>query len=368
MNTKNLSTSFTGVLLVNVGTPDAPTTKSVRKYLKEFLWDKRVVDIFWLFRLLLLYLIILPIRSKRSAKLYKKIWTKEGSPLLTWSKKCKSALSKKLGNNYVVEIGMGYGTPSLKDGIDSLIKQNIDHLIIIPLFPQYASSTTGSVIENSAKYLNTKWHIPTYTFAKPFFQNHYFIEAWKERLLENLETIKPDFILFSYHGLPVRHLKKSAKEMGYSTCQKNLDPVVESRNDNQKLPDHNAKCCNSFCRGNFFCYRAQCFETTKLIAKATNLSENQFMSSFQSRFGKDEWINPQTQNILPELFAKGIRKLAVVCPGFVADCLETLEEIEIRLQEEWLALGGTELVLIKSLNDNHNWILCLEEIIHTNNG
>lgn len=361
MNTKKLSTSFrvfnqgnkhsTGVLLVNVGTPDAPNKKSVRKYLKEFLRDKRVVDIFWLFRFLLLYLVILPIRSKKSAKLYQKIWTSEGSPLLIWSKKCKSKLKTQLGNHYHVEIAMGYGNPSLKHGIDSLLKQNIEHIILIPLFPQYAASTTGSVIENATKYLNTKWHIPTYSIAKPFFQNDYFIQAWKERIVENLQKSNPDFILFSYHGLPVKHLKKSANEREHSSCQYGKTQT---------------QCCDVLSKTNFFCYRAQCFETTKLIAKASHLESHQFMSSFQSRFGRNEWIIPHTQNILPELHAKGIRKLSVACPGFVVDCLETLEEIDIRLKEEWLKLGGTELVLIKSLNDNPVWIACLEEMIREN--
>lgn len=342
MNKKNLSI---GVLLINLGTPDAPTPKAVRRYLAEFLWDKRILDIFWLLRLFLLYFIILPIRSKRSAKLYKKIWTAEGSPLLALTEKCQTKVANELGSNYSVQVAMRYGNPSIKNAVDTFIKQNINHLVIVPLFPQYASGTTGSVIEATSKHLNSKWHIPTYSFVKPFFQNQYFIEAFKNLIVENQKTFNPDFILFSYHGLPLRHLEKAATEYENTSCVKTKT------------------CCGTFGAHNHFCYRAQCLETTRLLAQACELLPDQFTTSFQSRFGKDTWTTPDTKKILTTLKAQGVRRLSVVCPGFVADCLETLEEIGIQLRAQWLEYGGENFSLIRSLNDDDLWIQCLKDII-----
>ncbi len=346
MNKKKLSR---GVLLINVGTPNAPTTKSVRKYLKEFLSDKRIIDIFWLFRLLLVYFIILPIRSKKSAILYKNIWTAEGSPLLKWTKVTKEKLQEELGSEYKVSFAMGYGQPSIPNELNKFYKDNIQDLTIVPLFPQYAASTTGSVIEGVSKQLSKNWHILPYRFVGPFFQNSYFIAAQKDRLLPVLEEKKPDFILFSYHGLPIRHLQKSNEKFEQTNC-------LASKS-----------CCENYTEKNHFCYKAQCYETTKLIAEECSLMPDHYMTAFQSRFGRDKWTTPDTQNILGSLREKGISKLVVVCPGFVADCLETLEEIELRLAESWHELGGTELVLVESLNDNKNWIYCLKDIICNEN-
>jgi len=344
MNKKTLSR---GVLLINVGTPDLPTTKSVRIYLKQFLSDKRIIDIFWLFRFLIVRCFILPIRSKKSAKLYKNIWTEEGSPLLSFSKQCAQKLSDELGEEYKVAIAMGYGNPSLDAGLKELQKNSVEHITFVPLFPQYAASTTGSVIEAISKKMSQNWHIPTYNIVKPFFQNSHFIAAQTERILAVLKDKKPDFFLFSYHGLPIRHLEKSKNYFPNSTC----------------LSQSN--CCESLKKSNHFCYRAQCFETTRLIVESAQLSKEQYCVAFQSRFGKSKWTQPDTQDLLVDLYKSGIRRLVVVCPGFVVDCLETLEEIGIRLKEDWLALGGSELILLESLNDNQNWILCLKDLIQT---
>lgn len=344
MKKKNLST---GVLLINLGTPDSPTPQSVRRYLAEFLWDKRIIDIFWLLRLFLLYCIILPIRSKRSAKLYQKIWTTKGSPLLVFAEQCKLKLAHALGEDYHVHIAMRYGNPSIASGIDYLLKQNIDHLIIVPLFPQYAAGTTGSVIEKVSTHLNTKWHIPTYSFTRPFFNHPLFIKGLQNRILQNQKEFKPDFILFSYHGLPVRHLKKTADTYNNKYCLKS------------KI------CCNKYCSDNHFCYRAQCFETTRLVAEACNLESHQFATAFQSRFGKDTWTTPDTKKILSLLKEQGVQRLSVICPSFVADCLETLEEINIQLRADWFSLGGSDFSLIPALNSDEIWIECLKSNIHT---
>jgi protoporphyrin/coproporphyrin ferrochelatase len=314
----------TGVLLINTGSPDAPTPKAVGKYLKEFLSDPRVIDIPALWRWLLVWLIV-PRRSHTSAKAYAKIWT-TGSPLIAHSRAVEQKVAALLGSKYIVKIGMRYGQPSIAQALEEL--QTVKELIVLPLFPQYASAATGSAVEEVYKHLNQLWNIPPVKVLGAFYDNADFITA----VSDNLRNAAPyDFVLFSYHGLPERHVKKS-----------------ETLHCNRQLP------CPSIGPQNAFCYRAQCFATTQRIAKTLQL--NHYQVAFQSRLGRTPWIKPYTDKVLPELYQQGFRRLAVVCPSFVADCLETLEEVGMRLQTQWLQLGGESLKLVPCVNDHPQWI------------
>lgn len=327
----------TGVLLVNVGTPDAPETKAVRRYLKEFLSDPRVIDIPAVIRYLLLRCIILPFRSPKSAHAYKSIWLPEkGSPLLMHSKQLATAVSKILGERYLVEVSMRYQKPSLNEAIAKLNAAGVSRIIVFPLFPQYSSAATGTVFEKISTIINKLWNIPQLIYIPPFYHDPLFIESYTQVAQKFLTSYAADFVLFSYHGLPERHVKKSDLSQGKHCLQKE-------------------NCCDKIEKENQFCYRAQCFATTRLLAKNLKLSPEKYATSFQSRLGRDPWIKPYTDILLPELANKGYKKIAVLCPAFVADCLETLEEIQMRAKEQWLELGGEDLKLIPSLNAEPQW-------------
>jgi ferrochelatase len=315
-----------GVLLVNLGTPDSFQKKDVRQYLKEFLSDKRVIDIPFIFRMLLLYLFILPFRPKKSAEAYKKIWFKEGSPLSVYGKQLTQKVQVNLGEKYIVELAMRYQNPSLKNAIQNLMKQNVSQITVFPLFPQYASAASGSALEKFYEEIKIYWNVVPSTVIPAFYIHPLFINCFANRILEAFNNFKADYTLFSYHGLPERHIIKSGG-------------------------DEN------------FCYQKQCFATTNAIASQLNLKENEYSNSFQSRLGRTKWIEPYTDVVLPELAKKGVKKLAVVCPAFVADCLETLEEIAIRAREQWLEVGGEDLVLVPSLNAQDDWANAVAQIV-----
>ena len=315
-----------GVLLINLGTPNSYEKKDVRKYLQEFLMDKRVIDIPWLWRVLLLYLIILPFRTKNSAKAYKKVWFKGGSPLFVYSQNLAHKVQACLGEDYSVELAMRYQNPSIHNAIKNLMSQKVSHIIVFPLFPQYASAASGSALEKVYDELKNYWNVVPTTIIPSFYKNELFINCFVNRIKETLTNFKADYVLFSYHGLPERHILKSGG-------------------------DEN------------FCYKTHCFQTTNAIVKKLDLKNNMVENSFQSRLGRTKWIEPYTDLVLPELAKNGVKKLAVVCPAFVADCLETLEEIAIRAKEQWKLLGGEELVLVPSLNAQDDWVNSVSEII-----
>ncbi len=323
-----------GLLLINLGTPDNPSISAVRRYLGEFLADKRVIDLPAPLRYLLLYTIILPFRSKQSAHAYQTIWTADGSPLLFHSQNLATKLQNRLGAQCRVALGMCYGKPSIQQALSQL--QKCETITVLPLYPQYSSAATGSAIEKVLQLLSTQITLPSMNVIRDFHSHPSYINA-------QAELIKPyitnyDYILFSYHGVPERHvIKGGCKDI----CIGNCPPPSLSNNA---------------------CYRAQCFNTTSLIAKMLKLSDQQHSTSFQSRLGKTAWINPYTDKILPSLIAKGVKRLAIVCPSFVADCLETLEEISIRLKEEWMTIGGEQLTLIPCLNDSEAWVEALIDI------
>lgn len=314
-----------GLLLINLGTPDNSHTPAVIRYLCEFLADKRVVDLPAPIRYLLLYGLILPFRSLRTAHAYQAIWTPEGSPLLLNGQKLVNKLQDRLGENCNVALGMRYGKPTIKKALNQL--QHCETITILPLFPQYSSAASGSSIEKALQVLSSQTIIPSVKVIRDFHSQPSFIEAQAE-LIKSHDT-DHDFLLFSYHGLPENHLLKSGCKQ---ICVADCPPT------------------------SLTCYRAQCLQTSALIAKTLGLNIQQYESSFQSRLGKTPWIKPYTDEVLIDLIARGIRHLAIVCPSFVADCLETLEEIGIRTRQQWMSLGGKQLTLIPCLNDSETWV------------
>ena len=338
-----ISKTQSGILLINLGTPDTPHTREVRIFLRELLSCKRVLDINPVWRWLLVNFVILPFRSRKSAKAYRKIWLEDGSPLLVYSQKLKNALGEQLSEEKIpVELGMQCGRPSLKSAMDRLRKQGCDRIIVLPMYPQYASSTYGSAIEELYKEILLDWNIPNMRIIPPFFSDSRFIEAWAKVGLPFLKN-KPDHVLFSFHSLPIRHLNKS--DCTGTWC----------KNDNA--------CCLELVHENRNCYSAQCYHTAKLLAGRLNLETEKWSVSFQSRLGSAEWIKPFTEEHLTKLAEQGVKRVVVFCPAFVVDNLETLEEIGIRADEHFRKNGGEELKLVPSLNYHPEWIEALTSII-----
>lgn len=327
-----------GVLLLNLGTPDDCHPKAVKRYLKEFLNDPRVIDLPYLFRKLLVNAVILPFRYKKSAAAYQKIWGESGSPLLANSLKLKAALSDYLGQDYQVELGMRYGNPSIESACTQL--KDIHSLNVIPLFPQYSSAATGSALEKLFEQVSKRWNVPEMKVANNFYNDAGFIHACAEEIKKNIQDKNMDLLLFSYHGLPERHINKS-------DCRAACDRLHT---------------CSTVNADNRYCYRAQCYATSELIAKELGLDSSQYTVSFQSRLGRTPWIKPYTDLLLPELIQKNVKNIAIFSPSFVADCLETLEEIDIRTRVQWQSLGGGDFIFIPCLNDSTLWIKALAEM------
>lgn len=328
-----------GVLLINLGTPSDCDPASVRVYLREFLNDPRVIDLPWLIRKILLNFIILPFRPKESAKAYQKIWTEKGSPLLTHSIILKKALDKEFGSDMPIEIGMRYGSPSIASALNKL--DDVEHLIVVPLFPQYSSAATGSAIEKVYQEIKSKRTQPNLVVIRDFFSYPGFLDA-QAKLIAEKKVDPTSHLLFSYHGLPEQHLLKGG-------CKSICAPICPQKNDNP-----------------ISCYRKQCYQTTHEIAKRLNLTEDQYTTSFQSRLGKTPWIKPYTDHTLENLREQGIKNIAIVCPSFIADCLETLEEIGMQAKEQWHSLGGEGFQLIECLNNEPTWVTALAKLIRQN--
>lgn len=331
----------TGVLLVNLGTPDAPTKSAVYRYLKQFLLDPRVIDYSWLGRNLLVRGIILPFRTGSSTKLYQQLWTENGSPLKYYSENLASGVQKTLGDDYVVELAMRYQNPSIESAIEKLYQQKVAEIIVFPLFPQYASATTGSVHEEVKRILSKKQVIPTVNYINSYYDHEPMIDIFVKNAQE-FPIEDYDHILFSYHGLPQRQLEKADIS---NHCLKNKD------------------CCQNISIKNQFCYSAQCYATTKALVNKLNLKEGSYSTCFQSRLGKEIWIQPYTSDVIEERAKKGDKKILVFCPAFVADCLETTIEISDEYAEEFEEFGGEQLDLVESLNDKPAWILAVSELI-----
>jgi protoporphyrin/coproporphyrin ferrochelatase len=328
----------TGVLLINIGTPDKPTPEAVGRYLREFLMDEYVLDMPFMKRWLLVNRVIVPRRKHYSAEHYQKIQMPEGAPLLVHTERFASGLATELSNDaneFVVEIGMRYGNPSIATAVSKLKAGQVDRIVAAPLYPQYTQSSFETAVVETKKQAKKQGLSDRLTFIPPFYADSDFIEANAGIVGDHLRKHSPDYVLFSFHSVPVRHIKQ-------------IDTTDHCR--------VNETCCAEIGTANQNCYRAQCHATSRAIAAVVGLDQNQFTTCFQSQFGKDEWIGPSFEHLLAELPKRGVKTVAVACPSFVADCLETLEEIGIRGREEFQAAGGDELTLIPCLNSDPLWI------------
>ncbi len=329
------------VLLVNVGTPDKAEIKEVRRFLSQFLNDKKVMDMPWLLRKILVNFIIVPFHAPKSVKLYQQLWTAEGSPLLLNTEKFAILLGKALGENYRVFTAMRYGNPMLKKSLQQIKEQEFDELVVFPMFPQYASSTTGTVVEFVGKEVQS-WEVkPKLHYIDQFYDFPGFVDAFSQ----NIAAYHPeqyDHIIFSYHGLPLRQVNKIHPQISSVKCT-----------CDKQMPAHGSHC-----------YKATCYETTRLLAGKLRLNNDRYSVSFQSRLSKN-WLSPFTDELIKELAKKGARKLLITVPSFVADCLETLVEIEKEYEKLFRESGGEKLVLVKSLNNNAQWVKAAATIIQT---
>ena len=307
-----------GILLINLGTPDSPSVLSVGRYLRTFLMDKRVIELPYIFRWALVHGLIIPFRTPSSAKLYKKIWCSKGSPLLINSQEFAESLNSYLGDEYEVSLGMRYGEPSISNACRALLNKECNEIVVVPLFPQYSSAATGSALEEVYRFFAKEEEIPQVTLINEFYQARFYIRSLAKHIYHYIQSLEFDCLLMSYHGLPKK----------------------------------------------FQTYRQQCALTSKLIAQTLGLSEKQYAYSFQSRLGRLEWLKPYTDEILKDLRDKGVKNLVVACPSFVADCLETLEEINIGIREEWMALGGENFYYIPCMNSNPDWIKAFANFVN----
>ncbi len=328
-----------GILLVNLGTPKSPRTKDVRNYLFQFLNDKRVIDLPWIIRKILVNLIIVPFRAPKSAKIYKELWTEKGSPIIYHTKNLTQKLKKALGENYYIDYAMRYKDPSIKDALKRMKQKNLTQIIIIPLFPQFASATNGSVFEEVMKHIKKWWVVPEISFVSQFYNEKLFLDAFADKA-KKYELKDYDEIIFSFHGLPERHVDKVYEN---SLCQDN--------NCEEGITDLNK-----------FCYKATCYETAKQIAKRLKIKKSDYIVSFQSRLDK-KWLRPFSDEIIKNQGIKGGKKILCFSPSFVADCLETIIEIGDEYQEIFEEYGGEKVQLVESLNDSDIWVQCLKKMI-----
>lgn len=322
-----------GVLLVNLGSPESPTAKDVKPYLDEFLMDKYVIDVPFLLRALLVRGIILQTRPKKSAAAYKKIWWEEGSPLIVLSKRLQSKIQKLV--SIPVELAMRYGNPSIESGLQKLSDQGITEVLLFPLYPQYAMASTQTILVLAEELRKKKFPHITFTIVPAFYNHPDYIRDLSNSIQKHLEGFDHDHLLFSYHGIPERHIRKT--DVTKSHCK--ID----------------GSCCNTPSPAHEFCYRHQCYETTKQVVKLLGIEEGKYSQTFQSRLAGDKWLTPYTDTEINKMPAKGIKKLAVVTPAFVSDCLETLEEIAMEANHQFKENGGEEFKAIPCLNDDDNW-------------
>jgi len=324
-----------GIILMNLGSPDSTDVKDVRRYLDEFLMDERVIDYPYLFRLLLVKGIIVPFRAPKSAEAYKSIWTNEGSPLIVFTKQLQEALQKQVTEP--VEIAMRYGNPAPKQAYDNLLKKihGLEEVVLMPLYPHYAMSSYETAVEFMKEvHRKNKYSFKLTTIA-PYYNNEEYIHALAQSIRPYLQN-DFDRLLFSYHGVPERHIFKG--DITGSHCLKSPN------------------CCVVDSPAHKYCYRHQCFKTTDLVTNELRIPKEKFELSFQSRLGRDKWLTPYTAERLSELPREGARKLLVACPAFVSDCLETLEEIAGQGKEIFLHAGGESFTMIPCLNTHPLWV------------
>lgn len=331
------------ILLLNVGTPDSPGISNVRKFLSEFLNDPFVIDLPWLLRKILVNLIIIPFRASKSTKLYEQLWEKDGSPLLTNALKLKEKLNARMSDEYSVFVAMRYGNPSIKSVLKEILDGDFQEVIVCPLFPQYASSTTETAIQavkNEAKSLSG---FPQIEVIKQFYDHPEFLNAWASRVRE-YDLQKYDHIVFSFHGLPLTHVAKIHPKKRIKDCTCEI-----------KMPEHGG-----------FCYKATVYATARKIAEQLKLTQEQYSVGFQSRLSR-HWLSPFTDEMIMDLAEKGHKKVLILSPSFVADCLETKVELGIEYAEMFKKAGGEKLQLVKSLNDSDAWVNALDSILRIRN-
>lgn len=322
-----------GLLILNLGTPDSPKSGDVAKYLKQFLMDKWVIDIPWLLRWFFVNVLIVPKRQFASAEAYEKVWTKQGSPLLYHLRDLSRKVAR-LKPDLKVAIAMRYGSPSVESGLREL--SDCDEVLVFHLYPQYAESSTRSSREECERAVRDLGLKTKLVFVKDYFEHPEFIASFVEVTKPILEQQKPDHLLMSFHGLPERHVKRTDPTGAHCLASKS--------------------CCDTITPTNRDCYRAQSYATARALARELGLHSDQYSVAFQSRLGRTPWIQPFTDVRLDELPQKqGVKNLAVVCPSFAADCLETLEEIGMRAKEQFLAAGGEKFTEVPCLNSNDRW-------------
>lgn len=329
------------MLVMNLGTPRSPATRDVRRYLREFLSDPRVIDIPWLPRFLLVNLVIAPFRAPRSAEAYRKVWTAAGSPLAAHGRALAAELGDALGEGYAVALGMRYAEPSLTAALDALVGQGVARIVVVPLFPQHADSSFGSAEARVRELAARRARGVPLTVLPEFPDAPGFVDAIAAVARPRLAAFRPDHVLLSYHGVPERQILKADPSGRHCLAS--------------------ASCCDALGPQNARCYRAQCYATSRALVAALGLAEGAHSTSFQSRLGRTPWIRPFTDEHLPELAHAGVKRLAVLCPSFAADCLETIEEIGMRAVEQWRELGGEALELVPCVNAHPVFVRFLAE-------
>lgn len=332
----------TGILLVNLGTPDSPSVADVRSYLSEFLNDPRVIDIPWFWRKVLVNLIIVPFRAPKSAQIYQKLWTANGSPLLYYSTQAKELLQRSLGDAYDVHLAMRYKNPSIRFVLEKMHKENYDKIIVLPMFPQYASASTGSALEEVMSVIKSWWVIPEIRIISQYYDHPDFIDGIVDRA-KKFDLNEFDHILFSYHGLPERQVDKVYSE-----------GVCADHDCEREITDENK-----------YCYKATCYATTRLLTEKLSIPNEKYTVCFQSRLDK-KWLKPFSDEVVKDCAKKGMKKILVFSPAFTADCLETIIEIGDEYQEIFRAHGGQKVQLVESLNDHPLWIQCLKDLVLRN--
>ena len=329
-----------GVLLVNLGSPDSPAVGDVRRYLREFLMDCRVLDTPWIIRFLVVHFLILPFRPKKSAAAYREVWLPDGSPLVVTSKNVRKKLQARI--DIPIELAMRYQNPPIEQAVDNLLEHGIDDILLIPLFPHYAMSSYESAVEKTRSVLRKKAPAVNLVVQTPYFDHQNYIQALAASAREMLDR-GFDHLLFSFHGLPERQLKKTDPSGSHCLAANN--------------------CCIGNHPSHDTCYRAQCFKTAEAFVSTTGIPPEKFSVAFQSRLGRDPWLKPYTDLELSHLAKQGIKRMLVICPAFVSDCLETLEEIGMRAKETFIEAGGESLELIPCMNEHPLWLKTLENMV-----
>ncbi|MFZ4577150.1 MAG: ferrochelatase [Myxococcota bacterium] len=333
----------TGLLLVNTGTPKSPQTADVRRYLRQFLSDPRVIDMPALGRWLLLNLIILPFRPRKSAHAYRQIWTPRGSPLLFHGQDLAAGLQAALGTGVEVRLAMQFGEPSIAGALDAFQAAGIDRVVALPLFPQYASASFGSAAAAVLNEAGRRWTVPSVQIIPPFFQEAEYLDVVAALLQRAIAREQPDHVVLSYHGVPERHCTRT--DLTGAHCLKSEG------------------CCNTLESANRSCYRAQCMATSRALIERLHLDPTATTTCFQSRLGKIPWIRPYFDDVIAELGRKGVKNVVVAEPSFVADCLETIEEIGLRGRETFQQAGGGDLVLVPAPNATPEWVAAVAKLV-----